>query len=195
MAQAVAAFAWEPSYSLHLNAISDLGAVRCGPFDDRTVCSPLHGVMNVSLILLGLAMTAGSVLLYLWLRTSRTGFSLMAVAGVGTMLVGVFPEDTVYWAHIAGADLAFLLGNIALIVFGLTLRVPRWFSWYSILSGAVALVALVLFLSHHRFFFGLGGMERLVAYPQTIWLVAFAVLTAWQARSRRRRTRRSVNRL
>jgi hypothetical membrane protein len=194
VAQAVVASAWKPSYSWRLNAISDLGAVRCGPFDGRTVCSPLHGVMNVSLVLLGLAMTAGSVLLYRWLRASRTGFSLMGLAGVGVMLVGVFPEDTVYSAHIAGADLAFLLGNVALIVFGLTLRVPRWFGWSSIASGAVALVALVLFLTHRRFWLELGGMERLVAYPQTVWLVAFALLAFWQAQPSKVKAERSVER-
>jgi hypothetical membrane protein len=150
--------------------------------------------MNASFILLGLAMTAGSVLLHREFRGSRAGFSLMALAGVGAMLVGVFPEDTIYWAHIAGADLAFLLGNVALIVLGLTLRVSRWFSWYCIASGTVALVALVLFLTHHRFFWELGGMERLVAYPQTIWLVAFAVLVFWQTRASDANAQRTVER-
>jgi len=173
--QVVVASAWRSPYSWQLNAISDLGATRCGQFDDRFVCSPLHGLMNISLILLGLGMTVGSVLIYQNLRKSRVGFGLMAVAGIGAILVGIFPEDTIYWAHITGADLAFLVGNIALIVFGLTLRVPCWFRWYSIISGVVALVALYLFLSHNRFFLELGGMERIVAYPQTIWLIVFGL--------------------
>jgi hypothetical membrane protein len=115
------------------------------------------------------------VLNYRRFRQSRIAFSLMGLAGVGVMLVGLFPEDTIYGAHIAGADLAFLLGNIALVIFGLTLRAPRWFRWFSVAFGVVALVALVLFLTHHRFFLGLGGMERVVAYPQTIWLIAFGL--------------------
>jgi hypothetical membrane protein len=139
--------------------------------------------MNISLVLLGLSMTIGSALLYQQFRQSPVGFWLMGTAGVGAILVGLFPENTTYWAHIAGADLAFLLSNVALIVFGLGLRLPRWFSWYSIASGAVALVALGLFLTHHRFFFGLGGMERVVAYPQTIWLIVFGV---YMSRSRNR---------
>ena len=176
--QVVVASAWKPSYSWRLNSISDLGATSCGQFDGRSVCSPWHGLMNASLVLLGLAMAVGSVLtsqVFGESRASRVGFSFMAVAGVGAMLVGFFPENTVFWAHTTGADLAFLLGNIALIVFGLSLRLSRWFSWYSIASGVVALVGLYLFLSHHRLFLGLGGVERVVAYPQTIWLIVFGL--------------------
>lgn len=178
--QVVAASAWKtPAYSWRLNAISDLGATGCGLFDDdRLVCSPLHGLMNASLILLGIGMVVGSVLLYSKLRRSRVGFSLMVMAGIGAILVGIFPEDSIYWVHIVGQDLAFVFGNIALIFFGITLRLPRWFKWYSIVSGLVALVALFLFLSHHRFFLGLGGMERVVAYPLIIWLVVTGMYTA-----------------
>ena len=174
LVQAVAAGTWgQPRYSWRLNAISDLGATRCGQFDGRYVCSPAHAAMNVSLIILGFGMAVGSVLFLQELRRSRTGFLLMAVAGLGAMLVGFFPEDTVYWAHVTGADLAFLVGNVALIAFGLSRGFPRWLRWYAAGSGVVALVALYLFLSHHRFFLGLGGMERVVAYPQTIYLIVF----------------------
>lgn len=173
IAEIVTANSWAKlPYSYRLNAISDLGAVGCGLFDDdRFVCSPLHGIMNGSLILLGITMAVGSVLLYTRLRKSKVGFSLMTLAGIGTFLVGIFPEDTVFWAHIVGQDLAFVLGNVALIVFGFTLPAPRVFRWYSITSGTVALVALVLFLSHHRLFLELGGMERTVAYPLLLWLI------------------------
>lgn len=176
LVQIVVALAWvKPPYSWRLNAISDLGATGCGLFDDRYVCSPSHSLMNASLILLGLAMTIGSALLYQAFRRSRVGFIMMALAGIGAILVGLFPEDTTFWAHVLGQDLAFVVGNIALIVFGLTLPLKRWFKWYSVVSGVVALVALYLFLSHHRFFLGLGGMERVVGYPLVTWLIMFGL--------------------
>jgi hypothetical membrane protein len=170
--QLVAGAAWNnPAYSWRLNAISDLGALNCGEFDDRYVCSPSHGLMNISFILLGLAMAIGSWLMYQQFYKSRVGFWMMGISGVGAILVGIFPEDTIFWTHILGQDLAFLFGNIALIVIGLKLGLPRWLRWYSVTSGAVALVGMVLFLSKHRFFLELGGMERVAAYPQIIWLI------------------------
>lgn len=185
LVQVVVASAWKQlPYSWRDNSISDLAATSCGQFDDRFVCSPLHGLMNISLILLGLTMAIGSALMYQEFRKARSGFYLMGVAGIGAILVGFFPENTMYPIHLLGADLAFVLSNIALIIFGLRLRLPRWSRWYSVGSGTVALVALFLFLSHMDFFLGLGGMERVVAYPQTIWLIVSGL---YMLKSRNRR--------
>jgi hypothetical membrane protein len=162
--QVVVASVWKPPYSWRLNAISDLGATTCGQFDARSVCSPLHGLMNASFLLLG-------ILIYQALQKSRSGFALMAIAGLGTLIVGLFPETTIYGAHITGADIAFLFSNIALLFFGCSLRLPRWLCYYTLVSGLVALVAMYLFVAHLRFFLGLGGMERVAGYPSTLWLI------------------------
>ena len=39
----------------------------------------------------------------------------------------------------------------------------------------VALVAIVLFALHEYLGFGPGGMERLAAYPEVIWLISFGI--------------------
>jgi hypothetical membrane protein len=98
LVQVVVASAWKPPYSWRLNAISDLGAIGCGPFDDRYVCSPFHGLMNISLILLGLTMAVGSALMYQAFHTSRVGFSLMALAGV-CVWQGFLPETAIRTSH------------------------------------------------------------------------------------------------
>lgn len=183
LVQVVVASAWRSGYSWRFDAISDLGATLCGHFDGRHVCSPLHGLMNASLVLLGLTMVIGSALSYQAARSSRVGFSMMALAGTGAILVGLFPEDTIYWVHVTGQDLAFVLGNVALIVIGITFPSARWFKLFSIASGIVGLAALALFLTHNRFFLGLGGMERVVAYPLIIWQVVFG-LTLLNSRGR-----------
>src|SRR5579884_1287958 len=117
--QFIVAGAWHnPAYSWRLNTISDLGNTVCAVNSGRPVCSPLHSLMNASFILLGVLMAVGSLLIYQEFRQKRSsliGFSLMALAGFGTFIVGLFPENTVPALHSLGATLAFVLGNLSLI--------------------------------------------------------------------------------
>ncbi len=185
--QVVVAHAWIMHYSLASNAISDLGNTVCGSYGGRYVCSPLHSLMNASFIMLGLTMATGAWLIYQEFQESigsLVGFSLMAIAGVGTVVVGLFPENTVSSLHIFGAALPFLLGNIGLVVLGRTLDLPKALRLFTLISGVVSLVALALLVSHHYLGIGFGGMERLTAYPQTLWLIVFGIYishthTAW----------------
>jgi hypothetical membrane protein len=138
--------------------------------------------MNASLMLLGLAMASGSLLIYQAFKKDTTtlfGFSLMAAAGFGTLIVGLFPENTVSFLHTFGASLPFLVGNVALIIFSISLAIPRLLRCYTFASGFIALTALILFYTQHYSGLGIGGMERLVAYPQTIWLIVFGVYASW----------------
>ena len=170
--QIIVAAAWNPPYNWFRNVISDLGNTACGTY----VCSPLHGLMNASFIMLGLTMTIGSLLIYQEFKENKAsliGFSLMMIAGAGTILVGLFPENTVHVLHTFGALLPFLFGNISLIVLGDSLRLPTPFRVITIGAGGVALVAFVLYVSGQYLGLHGGGMERLVAYPQAFWLIAF----------------------
>lgn len=173
------AAAWQMGYNWSTNLISDLGNTACGPYIDRYVCSPDHVFMNASFILLGLTMAVGSLLIYTEFsgrRSSFTGFLLMGLAGVGTMLVGIFPENTIGTLHLLGAFMAFGLGNLSLVILSLALkRVRQSFRLYTFLSGVLTLTAFGLFLFHIDLGLGRGGMERLVSYPQTLWLILFGL--------------------
>lgn len=176
--QLVVAMAWTLPYSLTRNVISDLGNTACGTFAGRMVCSPLQSLMNASFIMLGITMMVGSILIYQEFTRSKgslVGFSFMALAGLGTVVVGLFPENTVSALHVLGASLPFLVGNVGLVVLGLTLDIPRLLKIYTSASGIITLSALMLFVLHVYLGLGEGGMERLVAYPQTIWFIVFGV--------------------
>jgi hypothetical membrane protein len=178
LTQIFVALTWPVSYSYFSNAISDLGNTACGLYAERYVCSPYYTWMNASFIVLGATMIAGSALIYQEFRSNnanKIGFGFMALAGLGTILVGLFPENTIAPLHFSGAFLAFVLGNIALIIFGLSLGLSGTFKTYTIISGAVALVAVPFFFAKIYFGLGFGGMERVVAYPQAIWLIAFGI--------------------
>lgn len=176
--QLMTALVWANPYSIRLNTISDLGNTACGIYNMQTVCSPLHNYMNASFILLGLFIVAGSLLIHQEFRETRgsaAGFFCMALAGVGTLVVGLFPENTISALHIAGATLPFVFGNVAMLILGTTLPVPKLLKIYTVTSGFVGLAGLVLLLSKHYLGLGDGGMERVTAYPQTIWLIAFGL--------------------
>ncbi|MEJ0073408.1 MAG: DUF998 domain-containing protein [Candidatus Saccharibacteria bacterium] len=176
--QFVAARVSTAAYSLTRNTISDLGNTVCGQYGGRFVCSPAHGWMNASFMLLGVSMAAGSVLMYQALRKnagSAIGFGCLFLSGSGALLIGLFPENTVAGLHVTGATLSFLIGNIGLVALGCALSLSRALRYYTIVSGIFALAALALFMTGHYLGIGIGGMERLVAYPQTVWLIVFGI--------------------
>jgi len=125
--QFAVSLAWpiEHSYSWANNTISDLANTKCGPYGERIVCSPLHANMNISFVTLGLTMMGGAFLLRKQLANNlvaNLGYIFMALAGLGTILVGLFPENTVSALHILGAALPFFLGNIGMILIGITME-------------------------------------------------------------------------
>jgi len=172
--QALVARRFLSGYSLANNAISDLGNTSCGPWNGEYVCSPAHVWMNLSFAVLGLTMMLGSALTYPAFNASRgtaLGFGLFGVGGLGTLVVGAFPEDVLAWLHGLGAALPFLVGNVGLVLLGCSLHVPAKLRLYTMVSGGLALIALVLYLSNTTLGLGDGGMERVVAYPQTVWQI------------------------
>jgi hypothetical membrane protein len=175
---AVAAMYWPVRYSAISNTISDLGNTACGIYGARYVCSPLYSWMNLSFIILGITMAIGSTLIYQEFNKTRAswiGFSLMALAGAGTILVGAFPENITSSLHTLGAILALGVGNVALLVLGYSLDLPPKMRIYTILSGLISLSAFLLFISQYYLGIGIGGMERLAGNLQTLWLIVFGV--------------------
>jgi hypothetical membrane protein len=178
LVQIIVASAFMPHYSWRFNVISDLGNTACGNYAGQFICSPRHGLMNASFILLGVTMVTGSVLIYQEFKESfgsLLGFSAMTLAGVGAILVGSFPENTVRQLHTTGAELIFIVGNLGVITFSLVLTLPKVLRIYTFLSGIIALIATLLYTTHHYLGLGIGAMERVVAYPQTMWLIIFGM--------------------
>ncbi len=99
----------------------------------------------------------------------------MEIAGVGVVLVGLFPENSVPTLHGLGATLSFVFGNVSIIVLGCSLRLPWTLRAFSICLGVLALAALVAYESSHSVGLGHGGLERVVAFPQTVWLIVIGV--------------------
>ena len=184
IAQIVAQAAWRTPYSLSTNYISDLGHTACGfdpPGSSNYICSPWHSVMNLSFGFLGLTIVAGLPFARNAFSVGRKraiGFFLLVCAGVGLIAVGVFTENENGLWHRVGAAGHFVLGNLGLVFLGLALRrdsIRRWLPAYSVVSGLVGVTATGLFIRGFYFGLGVGGMERLAAYPLPLWLTVMGL--------------------
>jgi hypothetical membrane protein len=178
VAQPIVAAAWaHPPYDFGENSISDLGNTSCGQFitprgHARDVCSPRHVLMNAAFVAGGVLTAAGAVLTWRWWprrAVSMAGLGCIAMAGTGGVLVGFAPENVNLPVHAAGALLQ-VPGAAGMVLVGIGSRgVIGRARWFSIVWGAVAVVACLLYLGGANFLLGSGGMER----------AAFDTLTAW----------------
>jgi hypothetical membrane protein len=181
LAQVVVALGWETPYRVATRYISDLGNTACAAYPVGSsihVCSPWHAGMNASFLLLGLTMAAGAVLIARAFRAGRAleaGLLLISVAGLGVFLVGLFPENENIEAHTVGAGLNFICGNLGMIVLGVVGSGSRRFDRVSQAMGILGLAGTVLFVKEIYLGLGQGGMERVAAYPLTIWLTGAGV--------------------
>jgi hypothetical membrane protein len=184
IAQIIVQSAWTTPFSLTANYISDLGNTACGPYpvgSSMYVCSPWHAGMNASFIVQGLIILVGVALIYRAFPAGRTrtlGLVLLALAGPGSILVGLFPENVNITPHTIGAAAHFVSGNLGIVVLGIALAATHRQSAlaiFSIILGSVGLLATALFISGHFLGMGIGGMERFAAYPLPLWLIMAGV--------------------
>lgn len=146
-----------PGYSTSANYISDLGV------------GPSALIFNASVFLLGGAIIVGTYLIYkAWKPMLFT--VLLALVGIGAMGVGVFTEDFPV-AHFVASVVTFLFGSLAAIYSYRLIKAPL--KYFSLVLGFFGLAALVLMGSGLTLGLGVGGMERMIAYPILLWGVGF----------------------
>jgi hypothetical membrane protein len=187
VAEQIARLGWPTHYSMTRDYISDLGSAR----------SPLHWVMNGSFMLQGLLIFFGAVMTrgYFPARlVYRIGLLLLAVAGVGVLVVGLVPEDANLRWHLLGAAANFLGGNLGMILLGLVMirhsvclpRGQRGQGWVPFVAGSVGLLATLALgfrgsPSWVALGWNTGTVERFAAYPLPLWLT----WTGWLMLKRR----------
>ncbi|MFF3915909.1 DUF998 domain-containing protein [Streptomyces sp. NPDC001852] len=183
VAHGIVESAWSRPYSWARNNISDLGNAHCAVQPEpepRYVCSPEHGLMNASFVTLGMLLVVGVVFTgALWRRGAAAVVArcLLACAGVGFVLAGLAPADIHENQHVLGALLIMAMGNIGLVPAGVGLAddAPAALRWATGLLGATAATAFGLFLSQRDLGLGMGGMERVAAFPLLVWALVIGV--------------------
>jgi hypothetical membrane protein len=107
----------------------------------------------------------------MWKASNSKLFTVViAVTGVGAMGVGIFTEDTLL-VHAFFSITVFAFAGISAIVSSKLSK--SWFSYISVLLGIISLVALYLLVSGKDLGLGVGGIERMIAYPTLLWMIGF----------------------
>ena len=155
-----------PNYSVSANYISDLGVWG----------KPSAAIFNPSIILFGSTVLASSHFIKKQFKLGKIAY-LLALAGAGSLGVGVFPENTflvngIPVIHSISALVAFVIGGVSAVVAYKYTKPP--FKVISVILGAATLTATVLFVTTRDYGYlglGVGGMERMMAYPTLLWII------------------------
>jgi hypothetical membrane protein len=173
--ETVAQLRFAGSYSRTDDVISDLGTAE----------SAARQLMNASFVVQAALIIAGALLLRpAFLRAAGQAVPfLLGAAGIGVLLVGVFPSDGHSALHATGAILYLAGGGLGLIALAYAVR-PRSEALGTVLAllGLVGTAATVFFLTGVTEYLGEGGTERAAAYVLPIGL-ALAGPALWRLAS------------
>lgn len=159
-----------PGYSTSQNQISDLGATQP---PDSIIVQPSATIFNVTMILSGLSIIAAAYCIFQAYKSRMVAASLAAF-GMGVLGVGIFPGNYGNF-HAIFALLTFVAGGFSAMVAYRVEATP--FRYFSIVLGTISLLNLLIYFisgeSSPFAIFGLGGLERWIAYPILLWATGF----------------------
>ncbi len=166
----ITAEALYPGYSTSQNQISDLGATQP---PNSVIVQPSATIFNITMIASGLLVITATYCIHRAFR-SRTVTVSLALFGIGVLGVGIFPGN--YGdLHAIFALLTFVAGGLSAIMAYKVEKSP--FRYFSAVLGAISLLNLLLYFvlgeSSPFAAFGLGGLERWIAYPILLWATGF----------------------
>jgi hypothetical membrane protein len=173
-----------PGYNVSSNFISDLGAF-CRIQGGQYVCQinqPSSTIFNGCNVVFGVLVLLGSYFAYRTFR-NRLFTILLVLTGIGITGVGIFPENVLGGTpHHIVSQMIFIFGGLSAIAAYRIERSPM--NYFSVIMGVVTL-AFWSFLewgflklmegttSSNYLGLGVGGIERVVAYPLLLWVVGF----------------------
>lgn len=199
LAEALAASVF-PGYSYAVNYISDLGVPDVEILGGRAVDSPLHPLITVAFAAQGLLFAVGAALLCRRFRLPLRGaFVVLAFAhALGMVTVAVVHggqaniERGLDTDHVLGAAAAFLGGNAAAIIAGISLLRAgshRRLGGWSIALGAVGLFGMLMLQVDVRFLPATlledGVWERMTFYAILAWEMLVGTLVLRYAGAQR----------
>jgi hypothetical membrane protein len=154
-----------PHYSMHDNAISDLGTI-----------AGTELLFNTSLFLIGLLNLVAGYVLFKAIG-DRKVLIVFALGGIGAMGAGLIPLDNPIGIHGLFALFAFVFLNVEAMVAGRLAKFPL--DRISLLLGILGIIFVPVMIMVDSGSLdvtgniGHGGVERMIAFPCLIWMLVF----------------------
>ncbi len=179
-----------PGYSINQNYLSDLGAtVRFTETGAATIViqQPASLIFTIIVFTVGVLTSVAAYFMFSAIK-SKKAVVLLGIFGIGMLGVAIFSEVFTL-VHGIFSLIVFFSGSLAAILSFKFQKRPM--SYISVILGVIGLVAIVLAelssldiilaelglaASGAPLFstpIGIGGMERMIAYPIMLWLVMF----------------------
>jgi hypothetical membrane protein len=181
-----------PGYSTSENTLSDMSG-SCpsinpeNPLEciNSVVLQPSATIFSSIVFIIGLTAAVSAYFIYKTLG-GRIAPVLLFATGIAAIGVAIFPGNAGV-AHGISAMATFYSGGLAAIASFRILKESRPMQSLSLALGSIAIIILLSLLAPGGGpfveAFGVGGAERLVAYPIVLWLIALGGYLLTQATS------------
>ncbi len=175
-AEWVVSATWRGHYSYRDDRIGPLGVAFCGT-EGTWPCSALYPVLNVATVLTGLAIITLALSWIAARSVAATHGVLLAVAGAGFALSGIFTEQVSYPTYATGLAVFTVLGPIAILLIGAsnTTRLPATAKLFAAVIGLLGIIARFAYTGHFVTVLGSGGTERVAVYAVLVAAIVLGV--------------------
>lgn len=172
VAEWVVSASWRGYYGYRDNPVGPLGVKYCGTHGDWP-CSAIYPVMDLALIITGLAVVAVALSWVVRGIASPPHGLLLAVAGIGLAVSGVFTEQFRYPLYAAAITVFLVLGPVAVFLIGAcgTAQLGTTAGRFTTLAGAAGVIGYVSYASGATTLLGAGGSQRLAIYSVLVAII------------------------
>lgn len=172
VAEWVVAASWRGHYGYREDLVGPLGVAFCGPAGNWP-CSELYRVMNVGLVVTGLAVAFVAASFLVQRITDRGHAVLLLGAGLGLAASGVITQHVDYPWNLTANAVFMTLGAVSVLFIALssTSQMSGERRGIAVIAGGVSLIGYFAFFGGLSAF-GSGGSQRMAIYGILVAVIA-----------------------
>ncbi len=170
-AEWVVSASWRGFYGYQEDLLGPLGTAFCGPVGNWP-CSELYRVMNIVLVMTGLAVVFTAAGLFAQRVTDRAGALLLVAAGLGLTVSGAITQNVSYTGNLTAVMVFMTLGSVGALLIATSSATPMTGErrLVAVLASVVGLIGYFTYVGGVDIL-GPGGVQRLCIYGILVTVV------------------------